>query len=161
MMNTNLVIIAVILCFGAALAYMIFISAREWSTLRYLSEHGELTDATVTKLIKDTSGRGTRYYIKCIYCAGGNYYKAKQLISYKHYEQFQQQDSVTIRIVLAKPNWSRLGKSDFDNTARNTYSLAAIVGCMVFPPFILLWVVSLLGTYWYISMVSTEKKMKR
>ena len=127
-MTANLLVLIVIAIFVLSVGVYVFLSAREWSTLRYLSEHGELTDATVTKLIKDTSGRGTSYYIKYIYCAGGNYYKAQQLISYKHYEQFQQQDSVTIRIVLAKPNWSRLGKSDFDNTARNTYSLAAIVG---------------------------------
>lgn len=74
----NLVIVAVILYFGAALAYMTFISAREWSTHRYLSQYGELTDAKNTNLIADKSGRGTNYYIEYSYFDGGNFHDGKQ-----------------------------------------------------------------------------------
>jgi len=157
-MLSSLVIVAVILYFGAAFAYATFISAREWSTLRYLSHYGELVDAKITDLIADKSGRGTSYYIEYEYFDGGNFHHGKQLISRKHYKQFQHQDYVTVRFALTKPNWSRLGKSDFDNTARNMYSYAAFAGCLFFPPFILLWVVSLISTYRYLSARRGEKK---
>ena len=157
----GVVIFILILALGSVLGYAAIISAREWSTLFYLNQYGEPTEATVTKLIADNNGRGTNYSVEYRYFDGGNFHTGKQLISRKHYKQFQQQDHVTVRFSLTKPNWSRLGKSDFDNSARNLYSYVAFAGCIIFAPFIFLWIISLVGTRWYLSGQINAGKKKR
>lgn len=160
-MLSNLLVLAIILFFGTAFAYFVFISAREWSTLNYLTHYGELADARITNLSIDNSGRGSMYFVEYRYFDGGMYHNGKQQISKKHYQQFQQQDYVTVRFAQTQRHWSRLGKSDFDATCRNDMSLIAIIGCFLFLPFTLLWVISYFGTNWYLVGKPFPKKKKR
>jgi hypothetical protein len=156
-----LLVLAVIGFFGLALAAFTFYCAREWSTLYYLNHYGELNDAEITNLIVDKSGRGENYFIEYHYYVSDMLYDGKQQISRKHYKQFQQQNLVTIQNASTRPHWSRLAASDFDNTYRNFSSYAAFAGCLVCPPLIILWGVTLVGTYIYILFGFKGKKKKR
>jgi hypothetical protein len=156
----NLLVLAVIGFFGLAFAAFTFYSAREWSTLYYLSRYGELNDAEITNLTIDKSGRGENFFAEYHYYVGDMLYDGKQQISRKHYKEFQQQNLVTIRNAPTRPSWSRLAGSDFDNTYRNFSSYAAFAGILLCPPLIIFWVVSFVGTYLYLASTTITKKKK-
>ena len=157
----NLLVLAVIGFFGLALAAFTFYSAREWSTLYYLSRYGELNDAEITNLTVDTKSRGDNCFIEYHYYVGDMLYDGKQQINRKHYKEFQQQNLVTIRHVTKRPSWSRLAGNDFDNTYRNFSSYAAFAGVLLCPPLIILWGAVLVGTYMYLLSGTSDKKKKR
>lgn len=161
LVGTNLIAICVFSLFGIVLAYSTFSSAREWSTLYYLRRNGQLIDAKIKKLGTHNTGGGLLYFIEYEYDVESILYKSKQRISWKHYHQFQQQDYVTVRFAPTRRHWSRLAKSDFDNTYRNLSSYAAFMGCVLFAPFIVVWGASLIGTYWYLTGMPTKEKKKR
>jgi hypothetical protein len=159
-MIANLFVLGVIAFFGLGLAVFVVFSAREWSALYYLSRNGELTDATIKNLFVENN-KGTNGFISYQYYVGDAILDGKQQISRKHYKQFQERDYITIRFAPSKPSWSRLADDDFDNTYRNFSSYAAFAACLLFPPFIALWIATLIGTYVYLLFGLTGKKKKR
>jgi hypothetical protein len=156
----DLLILAVIGFFGLALAAFVFVCAREWSVLYYLSRYGELNDAEIINLTVNTKSRAENYFIEYHYYVGDMLYDGKQQIGRKHYKQFQQQNLVAIYYAPVRPSWSRLAGSNFDNTYRNFSSYVAFAGFLVCPPLIILWGVTLVGTYLYLVFGMDAKKKK-
>ena len=118
----NLIILAVLGAFAVVLAYATYLSAREWSVLCILNQHGIEIRAKVDDVRRDTQGRGEYHYIHYRFYVDGISYENKQQISKRHYKQYLQSKEVNIRYLVSKPSVSRLAGSDFDNTSRNVVS---------------------------------------
>lgn len=146
-LNGNQFVASIVLIIVLALSIFVVTSAREWALLIILSKSGIIKNGELIVATKIKSGKGFTYRVEYTFYNDNILFHNTHMISKKSYFRIKDSQRVMLKVLPSRPRFSRLWDGNFDYTTRNLASYAAFAGFLVFPPYVIIWLIFYFFTY--------------
>lgn len=120
-------------------------TVREWLIIYRLRRVGIQQTGSIVELKLDVSGKAARHFISFTFKKDGHAKSIHidQQVNAKHYREFKHGQKIQIRYLPNCPNIARLAAEDADDSIARTILIISALSTMVFPPLILVILISL------------------
>ena len=159
-----LTIISVVLFWVLFILFFLLVilrNAHEWSTWLWLMHSGSFAEGRVLSHKTRSGGKGGRFYV--VYQFRPNIVSdvepdltQEQQVSWRHFEKLADGTPITIKFLPFAPQISRLAGDGVDNTVRDATTFWTVI-VILFPPFLILWLVIFLLELYPKNFVAVHK----